>query len=300
MTFTLSEQHIFTLFLLTFTLTLLDVYFYYSSDNYTFDDIYTFITENLHFISEDIYIYTYTLCTFADLVKQNGVQPDRQELCKEVEKRFTPYIGQEFGGVDDAVTFYKIYAIACGFDVRRYTTKKWRGGEIKSKLVVCNREGFAHKKPRKDQDGGLDGKNSQRIFRVTRVGCKARIRLYMKNGVLVIDRFHEGHNHELISLQDRQFQKLSRNITDYHKMIIVSNSRLKIGATKTYRICKEQVNGYENIGASLNDFKNFHRDVKCFIHERDGQLFVDHFKEMTETRIGFYFDYDLDDDGGPT
>ncbi|XP_074271059.1 protein FAR1-RELATED SEQUENCE 5-like [Silene latifolia] len=175
--------------------------------------------------------------------------------------------------------------------------QKWRGGEIKSKLVVCNREGFAHKTPRKDQDDGLDGEKSQRIFRVTRVGCKARIRLYMKNGLLLIDRFHEGHNHELISLKDREFQKLSRNITDYHKMIIVSNSKLKIGATKTYRICKEQVNGYKNIGASLNDFKNFHRDVKCFIHERDGQLFVDHFKEMTETRIGFYFDYDLDDDG---
>ncbi|XP_074277171.1 protein FAR1-RELATED SEQUENCE 5-like [Silene latifolia] len=215
----------------------------------------------------------------------------------EVEKRFTPYIGQEFGGVEDAVTFYKIYAIACGFDVRRYITKKWRGGEIKSKLFVCNREGFAHKTPRKDQDDGLDGEKSQRIFRVTRVGCKARIRLYRKNGLLLIDRFYEGHNHELISLKYREFQKLSRNITDYHKMIIVSNSRLKIGATKTYRICKEQVNGYENIGASLNDFKNFHRDVKCFIHERDGQLFVDHFKEMTETRIGFYFDYDLNDDG---
>ncbi|XP_074289372.1 protein FAR-RED IMPAIRED RESPONSE 1-like [Silene latifolia] len=118
----------------------------------------------------------------------------------------------------------------------------------------------------------------------------------MKNGLLLIDRFYEGHNHELISLKDREFQKLSRNIIDYHKMIIVSNSRLKIGATKTYRICKEHVNGFENIGASLNDFKNFHRDVKCFIHERDGQLFVDHFKEMTETRICFYFDYDLDDD----
>ncbi|XP_074304576.1 protein FAR1-RELATED SEQUENCE 6-like [Silene latifolia] len=51
-----------------------------------------------------------------DLLKQNGVQPDMQELCREVEKRFTPYIGQEFGGIEDAVTFYKIYVIACGFD----------------------------------------------------------------------------------------------------------------------------------------------------------------------------------------
>ncbi|XP_074266464.1 protein FAR1-RELATED SEQUENCE 7-like [Silene latifolia] len=150
-----------------------------------------------------------------DLLKQNEVQPDRQELCREVEKRFTPYIGQEFGGVEDAVTFYKIYAIACGFDVRRYTTKKWRGGEIKSKLVVCNREGFAHKTPSKDRDDGLVGEKSQRIFRVTSVGCKARIRLYMKNGLLLIDRFHEGHNHELISLKDREFQKLSPYVGPY-------------------------------------------------------------------------------------
>ncbi|XP_074297283.1 protein FAR-RED IMPAIRED RESPONSE 1-like [Silene latifolia] len=79
--------------------------------------------------------------------------------------------------------------------------------------------------------------------------------------------------------------------------LLMIDWQLKIGATKTYIICKEQVNGFENIGAILNDFKNFHRDVKCFIHEWDGQLFVDHFKEMTEIRIGFYFDYDLDDDG---
>ncbi|XP_074299968.1 protein FAR1-RELATED SEQUENCE 5-like [Silene latifolia] len=62
-------------------------------------------------------------------------------------------------------------------------------------------------------------------------------------------------------------------------------------------MCKEVVNGYQNIGASLNDFKNFQRDIKCFIHERDGQLFIDHFKNMAETRPDFYFDYDVDVDG---
>ncbi|XP_074267026.1 protein FAR-RED IMPAIRED RESPONSE 1-like [Silene latifolia] len=95
-----------------------------------------------------------------DSLNKNGVQHDRQELCREVEKRFTPSIGHEFGGIEDAVTFYKIYAIACGFN-------------------------------------------------------------------------------------------------------------LKIRATRTYEICNEHVNGFENIGASLNDFKNFHRDVKYFIHECD-------------------------------
>ncbi|XP_074267179.1 protein FAR1-RELATED SEQUENCE 1-like [Silene latifolia] len=70
--------------------------------------------------------------------------------------------------------------------------------------------------------------------------------------------------------------------------------RLKIGATKTYKMLKEHVNGFENIGASLNDFKNFHRNVKCYIHERDGQLFIDHFKEMAVNKEGFFFDYDVD------
>ncbi|XP_074305579.1 protein FAR1-RELATED SEQUENCE 3-like [Silene latifolia] len=72
---------------------------------------------------------------------------------------------------------------------------------------------------------------------------------------------------------------------------------LNIGATRTYRMCKEVVNGFHNIGASLNDFKNCQRDLKCFIHERDEQLFIDHFKNMAETRPGFYFDYDVDVDG---
>ncbi|XP_074318556.1 protein FAR-RED IMPAIRED RESPONSE 1-like [Silene latifolia] len=72
---------------------------------------------------------------------------------------------------------------------------------------------------------------------------------------------------------------------------------LNIGARKTYRMCKELVKGFENIGASLNDFKNCQRDIKCFIHERDGQLFIDRFKCMVETEPGFYFDYDVDEDG---
>ncbi|XP_074285013.1 protein FAR1-RELATED SEQUENCE 5-like [Silene latifolia] len=136
----------------------------------------------------------------------------------------------------------------------------------------------------------------QRKYTVKRVGCKAHVRLFMKNGVLVIDRFHMGHNHELVSSEDRQFQKMSRNIEDFHKYLIMYNSRLRIGATRTYNMYKELVNGFENIGASLTDFKNFHRDKKCFIHKRDGQLFIDRFKNMAQNRQVFYFDYEVDKD----
>ncbi|KAK9681496.1 hypothetical protein RND81_10G007000 [Saponaria officinalis] len=61
-------------------------------------------------------------------------------------------------------------------------------------------------------------------------------------------------------------------------------------------MCKEHVNGFENIGATLNDFKNFSRDVKCYINERDGQLFINRFKNLAKTREDFYFDYEVDVD----
>ncbi|XP_074277848.1 protein FAR-RED IMPAIRED RESPONSE 1-like [Silene latifolia] len=96
-----------------------------------------------------------------DTIEDNGKRkPNEEEFCREVKQKFTLYVGQEFLEIEEAVTFYKMYAIACGFD-------------------------------------------------------------------------------------------------------------LKIGATKTYKMLKEHVNEFQNIGASLTDFKNFHRDVKCYIYERD-------------------------------
>ncbi|XP_074291610.1 protein FAR1-RELATED SEQUENCE 5-like [Silene latifolia] len=146
-------------------------------------------------------------------IEHNGKQkPNEEEFCKDVEAKFTPY----------------------------YTTKRWRGGEIKSKLLVYNREGFKQK----GQLECSDGQDSGRRHKVGRVGCKARIRSVLDEGELLIDIPH-GHNHELVSARDREFQK----------------------------------------------------DVKCYIYERDGQMFVDHFKELAVTRPGFFFDYDVDSDG---
>ncbi|XP_074315742.1 protein FAR1-RELATED SEQUENCE 5-like [Silene latifolia] len=189
-----------------------------------------------------------------------GVGED--EFCRIVESQFTPYVGQQFDSIEEVVQFYKMYALACGFD------------EV-------------------DESGD----KQRRKTKVRRVGCKARVRLFMMKGLLVIDRFHAGHSHEIVDVKDWEFQKLSRRLHKYHKGLIVCNSRLKIGATKTYKMCKEHVNGFQNIGASVTDFKNFHRDVKCYINDRDGQLFRNRFKNMEETRDDFFFDYEVGVDG---
>ncbi|XP_074296848.1 uncharacterized protein LOC141627502 [Silene latifolia] len=61
-----------------------------------------------------------------------------------------------------------------------------------------------------------------------------------------------------------------------------------------WRSVKEYVDGYENIGASLTEFKNFGREIKCFIGLKDAQMFVDQLEHLHETHEGFYFAYDID------
>ncbi|XP_074277834.1 protein FAR1-RELATED SEQUENCE 2-like [Silene latifolia] len=62
----------------------------------------------------------------------------------------------------------------------------------------------------------------------------------------------------------------------------------------TFRQVKELVNGYENIGATLIDFKNFQRDIKCYIGLRDADLFIDRLEKLKATQPQFYFAYDVD------
>lgn len=58
----------------------------------------------------------------------------------------------------------------------------------------------------------------------------------------------------------------------------------------------EYFGGYGNVGALKQDFKNFQRDVRCFIKSSDAQMFVDYFNEQKERCSSFFFEYEVDED----
>ncbi|XP_074271543.1 protein FAR-RED IMPAIRED RESPONSE 1-like [Silene latifolia] len=111
-----------------------------------------------------------------------------------------------------------------------------------------------------------------------------------------IDTFYEGHNHRLCSLKEREFRKNVRTLNLYMKQTIVNNCILNIGATKTFRIMAEQSNGYANIGASLTEFKNFKRNIKCYIGDKDADMILDYLNALSESQDGFYYAYQVDED----
>ncbi|XP_074277311.1 protein FAR1-RELATED SEQUENCE 1-like [Silene latifolia] len=207
---------------------------------------------------------------------------------RTVESDFTPKRGMFFLTLDDAVQFYNIYALACGFDVRRYTNAKYKG-DVSVKSLVCNRQGYRDMKRKlrfeatNHEAGNLStAENKDRRIRqpkkhaLTRCGYKAHMRLRTcektddRPAVYIVDVFVDVHNHSLYSVKNREFQKLSRDVHDYIKRTTIDHTKLNI------------------------DFKNFKRNIKCFIGDKDAKMFIEHLKMLAETN-GFYFAYDQDE-----
>ncbi|XP_074283086.1 protein FAR1-RELATED SEQUENCE 5-like [Silene latifolia] len=224
-----------------------------------------------------------------------------------VEHKFRPTIGALFAFLEAGIKFYEVYARACGFTPLGSTkTKTLRGGVAHQKFVVCNRQGFRESKPKqrprtKDDENMGDGSSTAstvtRRVKITRIGCRAYVRFALLHGLdgpAMIDEFSEVHNHRLTSVCNRDLDKISRSLDMFQKTLILDNSKLNIGAGLTFRHVKELVNGYENIGATLIDFKNFQRDIKCYIGLRDADLFIDRLEKLKATQPQFYFAYDVD------
>ncbi|VFQ61528.1 unnamed protein product [Cuscuta campestris] len=68
-----------------------------------------------------------------------------------------------------------------------------------------------------------------------------------------------------------------------------------MGIMKSYRLFKETVGGYDKIGATAVDFKNFRRDLKAYIAGGDAQMVIDKLFRKHETCSAFHFEYDVDD-----
>ncbi|XP_057520976.1 protein FAR1-RELATED SEQUENCE 5-like [Amaranthus tricolor] len=203
-----------------------------------------------------------------------------------------PFVGMAFENLEKALDFYGKYAEICGFDIRSSTTYK-KKGIVFLKYFVCSREGIIKPKPKKSADVVARYKRSTK-----RIGCKARLILKydIAKRTYHVLKFEEAHNHCLVNPTSRQFLLGNRKMTLLHKNFISKNARVNIGPVKSFRLFKENVGGYENVGVTMQDFKNFHRDLKAYIKGDDGKMLIENFIRKRDIYTGFYFDYALDEE----
>ncbi|XP_074316111.1 protein FAR1-RELATED SEQUENCE 5-like [Silene latifolia] len=84
-------------------------------------------------------------------------------------------------------------------------------------------------------------------------------------------------------------------MTEVQKQFVTKVKVLKLGGVKAYRGWKELCGGYDNIGATEVDFKNFVRDIKTYIGNFDAQMFVENLIGRKDTCSSFYFDFIVDE-----
>lgn len=130
-----------------------------------------------------------------------------------------PVVGMKFETIEDGYEFYKRYASACGFNVRKSTKDTMpRSKVVKFQYFLCSCEGYKSHKKSKTSKKTLD----------TRCGCKAKIivKYCDKDGKYEVSTFVEGHSHNLYSHSQLLFEKGGRSMNVMHKKMIVDNSRV--------------------------------------------------------------------------
>ena len=186
------------------------------------------------------------------------------------EEEVKPRQGLEFMNLEECEKFYKSYAHHVGFSVRKSSFKKGKEGVHKYRYFVCSKQGFKR---------AQTNLKCNRKVKLTREGCNAMVGFRRtKDGKYELFKFHEGHTHVLSTPRKRHMLNSNRGVNSVHRTLFKSLTRANIGPSKAHRIIKEQMGGFQNVGCSKQDLKNFQRDLKAFIKDFDAQMFIENFK----------------------
>ncbi|XP_022025092.1 protein FAR1-RELATED SEQUENCE 5-like [Helianthus annuus] len=136
-----------------------------------------------------------------------------------------------FTSPDDCYSMYVKYAKECGFSVRKGTTKTNSKGVLHIKYYLCTRSGlYKDKKAR-----------SWKVY-----------------------KFVKEHNHDLVKRPDKHFLPTERHLTQLQKHVIHNMSKLNLGPLKAFNVMKTCFGGFEDVGASKVEFKNYKRKINLY------------------------------------
>ncbi|CAN0908459.1 Protein FAR1-RELATED SEQUENCE 12 [Linum grandiflorum] len=116
------------------------------------------------------------------------------EICGRTEQekiQAVPQIGMEFFSKEEAYLFYKSYAEASGFRVRKGKVQRATDGTIRKRYIFCSRQGFRSRYQLT--------KETKYKRKETRTGCNAQICCTAEEGKWVLTHCSLEHNHELLN-----------------------------------------------------------------------------------------------------
>ena len=212
------------------------------------------------------------------------------------EDRLKPYVGQLFSSISEALSFYTKYAAQVGFKVRP-------GTEIKSndsskttvwKYLLCSKQGFISSNSLAKMDKGKSVVGRKTI--TSRCGCIAKLTLRLQGpSGYCVRKFEDRHTHLMVLEEEKQFLTSNRKVTGIHQDFIINCMKSNIGPSKAFKLYKNTVGSYANVGASYIDFKNFGRDLNAYLYDYDAQMAIDNLLRRKERCSAYYFNYAINE-----
>ncbi|GKB07735.1 FAR1-related sequence 5-like protein [Tanacetum coccineum] len=183
-----------------------------------------------------------------------------------------PVLGTVYDSLDECIEVYRRYASEAGFGVRLSCQKRLKCGYVKTKYLVCNREGC----PKEVWLNTLDPKKNDRQVR------------------LVV--FDLEHNHELDRIEYKHLSKAERKLTYNEQLFIIKAANSNIGAVRAHNLYSRYSYWHDYVPCSsgqslkqeshvvLKDGILFGKSSKNNISIRTGKEFS--MKFLEECRLG--------------
>lgn len=201
----------------------------------------------------------------------------------------------QFNNIDEVDQFYSFYSLAIGFSLRKNKLDKNRAGTLVliRHLVYSQegvRRGFEVRRPDVEvqsqqpvdesnwQDGRQNNdplvkrtvgqrrnsrqkigqKKGTQCRRITRGNCPTSftVRLCIERGVYYVSKFVTVHNHDLFIVDDRQFLRSHRKVSESDVVTVNSLRRVSVRTCYEYQFLVQQDGAYEFVGFTLKDLYN--------------------------------------------
>ncbi|KAJ0956638.1 putative transcription factor FAR family [Helianthus annuus] len=200
----------------------------------------------------------------------------------------------EFSSIEQAYVFYQTYAKKAGFSARK-GGEHHVGGIIRSKYFVCSKEG--HKPQAFDDNYSKLSKPYKRRNRPTiRTGCKAQIKLCSTDGVLFkVDKFVQSHNHSFVCPKDMHLLPAYRHLSETQEEMIWELGTLNLGPVKAFNIMRKRYGGFENVGATKDDCKNFRARIHSYIGQYDADMVINRLTDKKKFMVDYSFFHSVDE-----
>ncbi|XP_021992543.1 protein FAR1-RELATED SEQUENCE 5-like [Helianthus annuus] len=202
----------------------------------------------------------------------------RRTFIPDVDDLIKPQMHMTFNSLENAFLFYQRYAKAGGFTARKEGTKPLKAIDS-------------------TQEAGSSNVNSKskitRRVPSIRTGCEAciRVKLITPDNLYVVYYFEESHNHSFVAEDDRYLLPENRSMNYVQEEAVNALSAINIGPVRAFNIMRTLYGGFDKVGATKVDFKNFKRDLNRYIAEYDADMVIKRLRRKKEFMPNFSMEY---------